>query len=154
VARRNDLAFVREIVARLQAAGVVTWPFGGWAEELLGLSPAREHADLDLLCPAGDFALADAFLAGDGRVSEIAAKRFAHKRAFLADGVMVEIILVQRWPAGGYVTMFWGDTPYRWPGDVLSGAACGFRVASAAAVRGQWVLGRRDGDGRAVRSAS
>lgn len=98
-------------MARLQAAGVRVWLFGGWAEELLGLRRPSEHRDIDLLYPAADFALADAFMAADGRVTEITAKRFPHKRAFLSDDIMVELILAQPASSGGYFTCFWGDTP-------------------------------------------
>ncbi len=108
----NNLDFLNRVLARLQRAGFAPLVFGGWAEELLGLSPARAHRDIDLLLPATSFAALDRFLgsaaAEDWR--EIAAKRFAHKRALLAEGVMVEFTLVEPGP----VTHFWGDVEFRW----------------------------------------
>ncbi|MDQ7248154.1 nucleotidyltransferase domain-containing protein [Dongia sedimenti] len=108
----NDREFLKRVFARLQHAGFAPLLFGGWAEELLGLAPARVHRDVDLLLPADSFAALDRFLgsaaAGDWR--EIAAKRFAHKRALLAEGVMVEFTLVEPGP----VTRFWGDVEFRW----------------------------------------
>jgi hypothetical protein len=135
VVRSNDLTFVEDVVDRLQAAGIKTWLFGGWAEELLGLAPPRQHHDVDLLHPAADFGLVDSFMSADRRVTEIAAKRFWHKRAFLYDGIMVELILVQGARSGGFCTVFWGDTMHRWPDDVFTAGIGGLPVASARSVR-------------------
>jgi hypothetical protein len=135
VSRPNDLAFVRDVMARLDEGDVRTWLFGGWAEELLGLIGPRRHHDVDLLYLASDFTSADAFIACNDDLSEITRKRFAHKRAFLSDGVMVELFLVR--PAGGKLsTLFWGTTSHVWPADLLDQQAGGIRVASAAAVLG------------------
>lgn len=135
MARSNDLAFVRDVTGRLAAADVVTWVFGGWAEELLGLRPARAHRDVDLLYPAVDFTDVDTFMASRRQVTEIARKRFPHKRAFLDDGIMVELLLVQSPSPGKYVTIFWGDTPHHWPHDVVGATTDGLRLASAASLR-------------------
>lgn len=135
MARSNDLAFVRDVTGRLEAAGIVAWVFGGWAEELLKLRPARAHRDVDLLYPAADFTDVDTFMASRRQVTEIAGKRFAHKRAFLVDGIMVELLLVQSPSPGEYVTIFWGDTPHQWPHNVFSTTAGGLRLASAASLR-------------------
>ncbi|MET9269979.1 hypothetical protein [Kribbella sp. NPDC003557] len=131
MARSNDLAFVRDVVRQLEAAGVRTWIFGGWASELLGLSPPRPHQDLDLLYPAGNFDVVDVYLAR-GDVQEIAAKRFPHKRAFEAEGIRVELFLVQPGP----YTDFWGATRHTWPAGTFDVEAGGFRVASAVALAG------------------
>lgn len=130
----NDLPFVRRVVSELAAAGIATWLFGGWAEELLSLSPPREHRDVDLLYPAEDFAAVDAFLA-TGAVDEIAAKRFPHKRAYESDGIMVELFLV-RADGSGLFTEFWGTIRHAWPADLLDYRAGGMRVASEAALAG------------------
>lgn len=90
----NDLTFVRETMQLLEDGGVRTWLFGGWAEELLGLVPPRQHHDLDLVYPAGDFATVDALLPSSDELAEIKAKHLAHKRAFLRHGIMTELILV------------------------------------------------------------
>lgn len=130
----NDLAFVQRVVEELEADDIVTWVFGGWAEELLGLAPPRSHHDVDLLCPARDFEQVDTFIA-NGTYDEIAAKRLAHKRAFEVDGVMVELFLVHG-TEGSYYTEFWGTTRYDWPADVLGPRLDDVRVASARAVAG------------------
>lgn len=128
----NDLPFVRRVVADLEGAGVLTWLFGGWAEELIGLCLPRPHHDVDLLYPAQGFGVVDAFLA-QRTVDEITAKRFPHKRAFEADGIMVELFLVQG-AESRYYTDFWGLTRHDWPDNVLGVQAGGLRVASAMAL--------------------
>ena len=56
----NDLDFVLRAADLLWSHRVRTWIFGGWGEELRGLTPQREHADLDLLYPARDWSRVDA----------------------------------------------------------------------------------------------
>jgi hypothetical protein len=109
----NDLDLLALVVDRLEAAGAGVLVFGGWAEELLRLTPPRPHADIDLLLPAASFAAVDRFLAAAVNApKEIRAKRFAHKRAFRLNGVTIEITLVEH--DGGPVTRFWGDIAFRW----------------------------------------
>lgn len=132
----NDLEFVRGTVGSLAEAGVAVWLFGGWAEELAGMTSRRPHHDLDLLYPADSFHRLDALLATDEGLSEINAKRFTHKRAFVRLGVMTELILVHCGPGPTYVTEFWGRVRYEWPADLLAaGEIAGLRVASRAALR-------------------
>lgn len=126
---RNDRNFVARVTALLAEAGINTWIFGGWAEELRGLVPPRDHADLDLLCPADDFSTVDAFLATE-RVSEILLKRFPHKRAFEFEGIRVELFLVQKDETGHY-TNFWGSIRYDWPADIFDSPVNGINVASS-----------------------
>jgi hypothetical protein len=132
---RNDLALLCRVLERLAGAGAPCLVFGGWAEELLGLSPVRRHGDIDLLLPGRSFARVDALLAGPAVPEEILAKRFAHKRAFLTDGIMVEVTLVQP-GSDGPVTRFWGDVPFRWLAPLgrrvpVAGAARSLAVATA-----------------------
>ncbi len=108
----NNLDLLASIVDRLAEAGIEVLVFGGWAEELTGLSPPRPHRDIDLLLPAPSFAAVDRLIAAD-RSSEIRGKRFAHKRALRIGDIAVEITRVDR-GAEGPVTLFWGDTPFRW----------------------------------------
>jgi hypothetical protein len=129
VAAENDLAFVRRVLALLHDAGVDAWVFGGWAAELLGLAPPRPHQDVDLLYPAETFERVDAAI-GELGLAEIEGKRFPHKRAFVLDGVMVELFLVKSDRYGQY-TEFWGRVRHDWPADLL-GTVDGVRVASAA----------------------
>jgi len=127
----NDLDFLRSVVALLAGWGVDTWVFGGWAEEIHGLSPPREHEDIDLLYVAADFDRVDA-LCHEGAVTEIVAKRFPHKRALVIDGVMVELFLVQRDGVGMH-TDFWASVRLDWPSNTLS-TQRGIPVASESAL--------------------
>jgi hypothetical protein len=58
----NDKKFLKNVLQTLQDDQLVVWLFGGWAEELHGLSVPRPHGDVDLLCPAPDFRKIDSFL--------------------------------------------------------------------------------------------
>jgi hypothetical protein len=131
--RRNDLPFVRDVMDRLDRGGIRTWLFGGWAEEMLGLTSARAHHDVDLLYPAADFTSVDAFIARNSDLAEIVEKRFGHKRAFLNEGVMIELMLVQH-ADGRLITLYRGTATHIWPADLLVQRARGIRVASAAAL--------------------
>ncbi len=109
-----DAAFVVEVLRRLERAGLDCLLFGGWAEEAFGLCPPRPHADIDLLWRTDSLERLDQILdAARPDFTEIAAKRFAHKRAFNLHGVMVEITQV-RLEHGAPVTWFWGDVRYEW----------------------------------------
>lgn len=77
--------FVLGIIRRLAQAQLSTWLFGGWAEDLWGLCFPRPHQDVDLLYPAANFVQLDQWLARTPDLTDIPAKRFSHKRAFLAD---------------------------------------------------------------------
>ena len=105
---------VVSVLMRLEQNGISCVLFGGWAEEALRLAAPRAHRDIDLLLPAKSFSVLDALLRVQSvEFAEIRLKRFAHKRAFLVDGVMVEVILVQE-TGQNAVTRFWGDTPFAW----------------------------------------
>ena len=108
----NNREFLKHVLERLQQHGFASLIFGGWAEELLQLAPPHPHRDVDLLLPAESFVAFDRFLASPESYDwhEIVAKRFAHKRAFLAQGVMVEVTLV----GSGLITNFWGDVAFQW----------------------------------------
>jgi hypothetical protein len=122
----NDLAFVERAVGLLDAHGVETWIFGGWGEELRGLIRPREHADLDVLYPAADWGAVDAL-----PLDWIEGKRFPWKRAFLLEGTMVELFLVQHDERGWYTEL--KRRRHDWPENVL--ATNGeLRIASTAAL--------------------
>lgn len=128
---RHDLHDVCDVMGRLEAHGITTWLFGGWAEELHGLTAPRDHDDVDLLYPAASFALVDRFLQL-GNVQEIVAKHLPHKRAFTSGEVMTEIILVQP----DLTTTFWHRQRYAWPSDVFGHRHGTIRAASPAALTG------------------
>jgi hypothetical protein len=124
----NDLDFVELAVGLLAQDGVDTWIFGGWAEELRGLTLPREHADVDLLYPAESWDEVD-----DLPYDWIAAKRFPWKRAFVLEGTTVELFLVQRDAWGWYTQL--ASRRHDWPENVLSSTGR-LPVASTAALAG------------------
>jgi hypothetical protein len=122
----NDLAFVKRAVGLLEAHGIETWIFGGWGEELRGLIRPREHVDLDVLYPAEDWGAVDAL-----PFEWIEGKRFPWKRAFVLEGTMVELFLVERDEHGWYTEL--KRRRHLWPENLL--ATNGeLRIASTAAL--------------------
>jgi aminoglycoside-2''-adenylyltransferase len=124
----NDLVSLLRAVDLLAAHGLTVWVAGGWGEELRGLCPPRDHRDVDLLLPAPSFARLDEL-----EVEWVAAKRFAWKRAFMLDGAMIELLLVQHDARGWYTSV--RGRRHDWPGDVFAHAGR-LRVASARALTG------------------
>lgn len=126
----NDRQFVRAVVDDLAQRGFRPVVFGGWAEELLGLSPARPHRDLDLLLVDADRAALDRELRDR---HEVPVKRFPHQRAFVDRSVLVELVLVDL-TGGVPITEFWGAARFVWPADVEGTVIDGVPVASPAAI--------------------
>ena len=122
----NDLTFVEHAQTLLRSHGIETWIFGGWGEELRGLILPREHADVDLLYPAESWDEVDEL-----RYDWIAGKRFPWKRAFMLEGTMVELFLVQRDRQGWYTAL--QRRVHRWPDNVVASTAH-LRVASTVAL--------------------
>ena len=111
---RNNPDTVAEVMRRLHDGGAPCLLFGGWAEEAAGLCDPRAHDDIDLVLPAWSFQRLDRLLAtGRNDLREVAPKRFAHKRAFLFHGILVETTLVQQ-SGGAAYTWFWGDVRFDW----------------------------------------
>ena len=124
----NDLDFVLRAVDLLWSHRVRTWIFGGWGEELRGLTPQREHVDLDLLYPARDWSRVDAL-----DLPWVDAERLPWKRAFTLDGTLVELFRADRDEHGWFTEL--GHRRHDWPADVF--AANGrLPVASPAALAG------------------
>jgi hypothetical protein len=96
---RNTLVLVRAVVADLTARGNDVLLGGGWAEELHGIIPPRDHHDIDLFVVASDLSGIDQYITETG-VAEIPEKRLAHKRAFLHEGVIIETMLITMCEAG------------------------------------------------------
>jgi len=122
----NDLAFVEETQTLLRSLGIETWVFGGWGEELRGLIRPREHADLDLLYPGETWDDVDAL-----GLDWLPGKRHPWKRAFVLEGTMVELFLVQRDRQGWYTAL--ARRVHRWPENVVASNAH-LRVASTVAL--------------------
>jgi hypothetical protein len=124
----NDLKFVDRAVSRLSSKGVDTWVFGGWGEELRGLIKPREHADVDLLYPADDWRVVD-----DLYLDWVDAKRFPWKRAFMLEGIMVELFLARHDARGWYTQL--ERRRHDWPENVFP-ATGRIPVVSTAALAG------------------
>lgn len=122
-----DRHLLRRVLEELEAERLAPLVFGGWAGELLGLEPVRPHKDIDLLVGAEADSV-DAFVA---ERHEVQAKRFSHKRAFVEDGELVELFLVD--PATG-TTKFWDRLVVEWP-SLEPVIVDQFPVASPAALR-------------------
>jgi hypothetical protein len=119
-----DVCFVERAQTLLRSQGIETWVFGGWAEELRGLIKPRDHVDLDLLYPAPGWNRVDRL-----DLDWIEGKRFPWKRAFVLEGTMIELFLVQR---DGWYTRLQRRV-HRWPADTLASNGH-LRVASQAAL--------------------
>ena len=115
----NTFELLAEVTKALENAQIKTWLFGGWAEELMGLCPPRQHRDIDLLYPAQSFMRLEEFVRTQSGVEEVEAKRFTHKRAFEWQGVLVEVFLVCA-NAETLVTNFFGKYSFVWPQDTFS----------------------------------
>jgi hypothetical protein len=127
----NDLSFVMRVVDLLEDARLRVWLFGGWAEELRGLRAPCEHLDVDFLYPGRDFARVDRVLDERGAFDEVEGKRHDHKRAFMLEGTLVELLLVQKDAGGWYTELPRGR--HDWPTDVFANAGR-LPVASVAAL--------------------
>jgi hypothetical protein len=118
VPQKNNREFLLNIMDELTSAGMETWVFGGWAEELRGISAPRDHADIDLLYPAPDLNDLDAYISSKHDWAEIPGKRFPHKRAITCAGIMVEFFLVQNDERARY-TDFFRRYRFDWPEDTF-----------------------------------
>jgi hypothetical protein len=126
----NDLSLVRAVLADLENAGFEALLIGGWAEELQSLSDPRPHEDIDvvLLDPTSD--ALDAFVAVRDEVAE---KRLSQKRAYRANGVLVELFVATS-TGTGYQTIWWGRLRWSWDSDMSSTMIEGLPVASKGAL--------------------
>ncbi|MFZ0995793.1 MAG: hypothetical protein WAO09_07430 [Candidatus Dormiibacterota bacterium] len=139
----NSPRLLRAVVTQLESAGFAVVVFGGWAEELNGLSPPRTHHDIDLLLLDPDLAMLDAFLSTKAEAAE---KRSTHKRALTVDGVLVDLFIAKS-DGGAYITLFWDQLRWPWPAN-LTVAIAGLRVASPeclATYRSSWSTIRASG---------
>ena len=128
----NTMEFVRTVIINLRDSGVDVLLGGGWAEELHGIIKPRDHSDIDLYYLAEDFNKLDKFIK-NSELEEIKPKHKSHKRAFNKDGVMVEVILVQK-DYKGYLSNYNQEKIIGWPAPLstkIDGLACLSREALA-----------------------
>jgi len=131
----NDLTFVLRAVDLLSARGIRAWVFGGWGEELRGLCPPREHAELSLLYPARDWSRVDAL-----QLDWVEHARRSWRRAFVLEGTLVELLLGERAEDGWYSQL--DGARHDWPDNVFSTNGR-VAVASTAALAGYRSTQRR-----------
>ena len=113
--------FVLSIMHRLAQAQLATWLAGGWADELRGHCPPSPHQEDHLLYPAATIARLDQRLAHMPDLADIPAKHFAHKRAFLCEDILIEVVLLEPDEKGGYRTsVFTQRYQLAWPPNPLS----------------------------------
>jgi hypothetical protein len=111
--KMNTIELVRKVMSDLDSYGISTQLGGGWAEELQGLMEKRAHKDIDLFYIGTTLDLVDSYMSMSG-YTEITAKHLPHKRAYLVDGTMVEIILIQTDKTGCYIS-FYNNKKYYFP---------------------------------------
>lgn len=121
------VAILEAVVSELRASAFNVAVLGGWAEELLGLTPPRLHKDIDLLVLNPDLDALDRYVAAR---AEILRKRFSHKRAFIQGDTMVELFLVFEGRS-----LFFDAVEYRWQ-DLIVVTRGGLPTAPSAAVEG------------------
>ena len=116
---KNTLILVQQVMHRLENAGITTWLFGGWAEELQRLCYPRTHKDIDLLYPSSQFEKVDNWIVEQHDISLVVQKKFSHKRAFILDSIMVEILLLEPYREG-HITYHYNNLYQTiWPVDTL-----------------------------------
>jgi hypothetical protein len=105
---------IRRRATYVQHAGFQVLLIGGWAEELQGLADRRQHEDIDvvLLDPSAD--ALEAFVAERDEVVE---KRLSQKRAYRANGVLVELFVAMSTDSG-YQTVWWDRIRWSWDSDM------------------------------------
>lgn len=135
-----SLSLLFQVSDALTRAGLTCHLFGGFAEEARGLRPPAPHDDIDLLLEIDTVSPLDHALACCLPAARpLTAKRFHHKRAFVLEGCLVELLLVSRSYDGACRTLFWGDTPHDWAAPLatpLVFAGRSVSVATAANLHG------------------
>lgn len=125
----NDLLLVKRVIADLVTADLRPLVFGGWGEELLGLSAPRVHKDIDVVLLDPQMSVLDSFVAGRDEVLD---GHLSHKRVYRQNGVKIELFIAQ-WNGECLETVFWDRLRWCWPADMHADTVGGLPVASAAA---------------------
>ncbi len=107
----NNIDFLKQVYELLKNNSIETYIFGGWAEELHGMTDPRNHKDIDLLYISNNWEAVDSFL----EIHKFEVKKiFSHKRAFLYQGILIELFLVSK-ENDNYHTNFFSKYLYTWP---------------------------------------
>lgn len=139
----NTLETLAAALKLLNDSGVECDVFGGWAEEVLGLREPWQHGDIDLVYQGADFAQVDKAIRHQHETfSEVAGKRFRHKRAFIFRETLCEIILIQDSDITP-TTYYWGDVPFRWCQPLLHPATVNLLGRTVTAVSPENLRRRR-----------
>ena len=117
--RVNDIYFLNQVMEICKDNSLDVYIFGGWAEELWGISTPRLHNDIDLLFRGENLNPIEKAIYKEKQWKEIIPKRFPHKRAITIDDIMVEFFLVNEGPRGLY-TDFFSIYIIEWPVDTFS----------------------------------
>ena len=78
---------------------------------------------------ADDFVAFDEFLAGS-QYPEIAEKRSSHKRAFIRNGIMVEVLIAKPVNGSTRETVFWDTELFVWPVGTFELTHCELPIVS------------------------
>lgn len=117
--KNNTKSKLLEIVTRLENEGLKIVIFGGWAAELQKIEKVRPHSDIDLLILDKDFNRLVGFI---NRNEWEIVKSYSHKKAFMFDGIMVEVFLV-RIDDNEFTTEFTGEEKsviFHWPDQLFT----------------------------------
>ena len=115
----NDIYFLNQVLKSCKNNSLDVYIFGGWAEELLEISPPRPHNDIDLLFRGENLNPIEEAIIKERNWKEIILKRFPHKRAITIDNIMVEFFLVNE-ESKGFYTDFFSIYRFEWPFDTFS----------------------------------
>ena len=129
----NNLGLVCVLVKLLFRLRIRTCLFGGWAEEINGRSAPRKHKDIDLIYFSDTFSHLDTILKLHSDLfPEITQKKAIHKRAFLYQGVLVEVFLVNL-QQGEFQTCFQNTGCFNWPPNLFwqYSHSCGVQIPVA-----------------------
>ncbi len=114
----NTKSKLLEIVTSLEAEGLKIVIFGGWSAELQKIEKIRPHSDIDLLILDEDFNSLIEFI---NRNNWEIVKSYSHKKAFMVDGIMVEVFLVKV-DDNEFTTEFTGEersVVFHWPNQLF-----------------------------------
>lgn len=132
----NNKNSTARLVQELRKNGLNIIIFGGWSVELQKLKEPWKHSDIDLLLVDNTFNSLNRLV--NERCWKIC-KSYNHKKAFLIDGVMVEVFLVMP-EEKRFITRFvgsGGSYDFVWPKELFVNKTLGgasYQLASKASM--------------------